>query len=184
MGVVGRPPGPPEGLEEVRHRQKTRLAGLVAYARQHSAYYRDLHRELPEHIEDVTLLPVTNKGLLMAHFDEVATDPAVTLAAVQAFVADPARIGDRLAGKYLVDTTAGTTGTRGIFVLDDRYWAVTSGLMGILAAKWLSWRDVVRLVGRGARFAKVVATGRAAGDRFAHGTDHEPGQPRSAHHPL
>ena len=74
---------------------------------------------LPEHIEDVTWLPVTNKGALMAHFDEVATEPAVTLAAVQEFVADPACIGRRFAGKYLV----ATTGTRGIFVLDDRYWA-------------------------------------------------------------
>jgi phenylacetate-coenzyme A ligase PaaK-like adenylate-forming protein len=132
---------------------------LVAYARQHSAFYRDRYQGLPEHIDDVTTLPVTNKREVMAHFDEVATDPAVTLAGVQEFVADPARIGGRFAGKYLVATTAGTTGTRGIFVLDDRYWAVTSGLMGILTAKWLSWRGVVRLVCRGARFAEVVATG-------------------------
>ncbi|WP_175321278.1 hypothetical protein [Arthrobacter sp. C9C5] len=135
------------------------MAELVAYARQHSAYYRDRYQGLPEHVEDVTLLPVTNKGELMARFDEVATDPAVTLAGVQEFVADPARIGHRFAGKYLVATTAGTTGTRGIFVLDDRYWSVTSGLMGILTAKWLSWWDVTRLVRRGARSAEVVATG-------------------------
>lgn len=147
------------GLEEIRRRQTARLADLVAYARQHSAFYRDRYQGLPEHIDDVTTLPVTNKRELMAHFDEVATDPAVTLAGVQEFVADPARIGERFAGKYLVATTAGTTGTRGIFVLDDRYWAVTSGLMGILVAKWLSWRDVLRLVGRGARSATVVATG-------------------------
>ena len=148
-----------QGTEAIRGRQKARLAELVAYAREHSAFYRDLYRGLPGNVEDVTLLPVTNKGELMARFDEIATDPAVKLAAVHEFVADPTRIGHRFAGKYLVATTAGTTGTRGIFVLDDRYWAVTSGLMGILAAKWLSWRDVVRLVGRGARFAEVVATG-------------------------
>lgn len=148
-----------QGLEAVRHRQRARLADLVAYARQNSAFYRDRYQGLPEHIEDVTLLPVTNKRELMAHFDEVATDPAVTLAGVQEFVADPSRIGDRFAGKYLVATTAGTTGTRGIFVLDDRYWTVTSGLMGILTAKWLTWRGAVRLVGRGARSAEVIATG-------------------------
>ena len=148
-----------QGPEAIRHRQQARPAELVAYARQHSAFYRDRYQGLPEPIEDVTLLPVTNKGELMAHFDEVATDPAVTLVAVQEFVTDPSRIGGRFAGKYLVATTAGTTGTRGIFVLDDRYWAVTSGLMGILAAKWLSWRDVMGLVRRGSRFAEVVATG-------------------------
>ncbi|MGP4032182.1 phenylacetate--CoA ligase family protein [Pseudarthrobacter sp. 1C304] len=148
-----------KGPEEIRRRQKARLAELVAYARTHSAYYRELYRGLPERIEDVSLLPVTNKKELMAHFDDVATDPAVTLARVQEFVADPERIGRRFAGKYLVATTAGTTGTRGIFVLDDRYWAVTSGLMGILGAKWLSWRDIVRMIRRGTRFAGVVATG-------------------------
>ncbi|MDN4645242.1 hypothetical protein [Arthrobacter sp. PsM3] len=148
-----------QGPEAIRHRQRARLADLVAYARQHSAFYRDRYQGLPEHIGDVTLLPVTNKRELMAHFDEVATDPAVTLAGAQEFVGDPSRIGDRFAGKYLVATTASTTGTRGIFVLDDRYWAVTSGLMGILTAKWLTWRGVVRLVGRGARSGEVIATG-------------------------
>jgi putative adenylate-forming enzyme len=148
-----------QGPGAIERRQKARLAELVAYARTHSAYYRELYRGLPDHIEDVSVLPVTNKKELMAHFDDVATDPAVTLAGVQEFVADPERIGRRFAGKYLVATTAGTTGTRGIFVLDDRYWAVTSGLMGILGAKWLSWRDIVRMIRRGARFAGVVATG-------------------------
>ena len=148
-----------KGPEEIGRRQKARLTELVAYARTHSVYYRELYRGLPEHIGDITLLPVTNKNELMAHFDDVATDPAVTLAGVQEFVADPVRIGHRFAGKYLVATTAGTTGTRGIFVLDDRYWAVTSGLMGILGVKWLSWRDIVRMIRRGARFAGVVATG-------------------------
>lgn len=148
-----------KGSAAIRSRQRARLAELVAYARQHSAYYRERYQGLPEHVEDVSALPATNKGELMAHFDEVATDPAVTLAGVQEFVADPARIGSRFAGKYLVATTAGTTGTRGIFVLDDRYWAVVSGLMGILTAKWMSWRSVVRLLRRGARSAQLVATG-------------------------
>ncbi|HET9349642.1 MAG TPA: hypothetical protein VFO13_10925, partial [Arthrobacter sp.] len=84
-----------QGPAEIRRRQTARLAELVAYAREHSAFYRDRYQGLPEHIDDVTTLPVTNKRELMAHFDEVATDPAVTLAGVQEFVADPARIGGR-----------------------------------------------------------------------------------------
>ncbi|WP_298591566.1 phenylacetate--CoA ligase family protein [uncultured Kocuria sp.] len=148
-----------KGSAAIRSRQRERLAELVAFAREHSAYYRRLYQGLPERVEDVTSLPVTDKRQLMAHFDEVATDPAVTLAAVEEFVADPARIGDRFAGTYLVATTAGTTGTRGVFVLDDRYRAVTSGLMARLSTGWLSGRDVVRLTVRGGRFAAVVATG-------------------------
>ena len=98
-----------KGPEVLRRRQRERLAELVAFAREHSAYYRRLYQGLPGRVEDVTSLPVTDKRQLMAHFDEVATDPAVTLTAVQEFVADPARIGERFAGRYLVATTAGTT---------------------------------------------------------------------------
>lgn len=148
-----------KGPEAVRSRQQERLAELVVFARTNSPYYRRLYHGLPERIEDVTALPVTNKRTLMAAFDEVVTDPEVTRAAVEEFVADPARIGERFAGKYLVATTAGTTGTRGVFVLDDRYRAVASGLMARLSADWLPAREVVRLVLRGGRFAAVVATG-------------------------
>ncbi|MCY1157743.1 MAG: CoF synthetase, partial [Citricoccus sp.] len=148
-----------QGTEAIRARQRDRLAELVAFAREHSAYYRRLYRGLPETVEDVTRLPVSNKAGLMRHFDEVTTDPVVTRLAVEAFVADPTRIGERFLGKYLVATTAGTTGTRGIFVLDDRYWAATSGLMAQLTQDWLSVRQVLSLMIHGGRFAGVVATG-------------------------
>lgn len=147
------------GPEAIRARQRERLAELVAFAREHSVYYRDLYQGMPERVEDVAALPVTDKPRLMAHFDEVVTDPAVTRAAVEEFVADPARIGERFAGKYLVATTAGTTGTRGMFLLDDRYWAVLSGLMARVSANWLQARQVVRLIAHGGGFAGVVATG-------------------------
>ncbi|WP_193314926.1 nitroreductase family deazaflavin-dependent oxidoreductase [Georgenia thermotolerans] len=148
-----------QGREAVQERQRARLAELVRYARRHSAYYRERYQDLPERVDDVTSLPVTNKRDLMARFDEVVTDPAVTRESVQAFVEDPDRIGERFAGRYLVATTAGTTGHRGIFVLDDRYWSVMSGLMGVLAPRWLSWRDLVRMLGRRRHVAGVVATG-------------------------
>lgn len=147
-----------QGQAAVHARQRERLAELVAFARQHSAFYRDLYQGLPNRVEDATVLPVTDKRQLMARFDEVLTDPAVTRAAVEDFVADPARIGERFAGKYLVATTAGTTGTRGLFVLDDRYWAVTSGLIARLGADWLSPAQLAQLVARGGHFAGVVAT--------------------------
>ncbi|HRO31239.1 MULTISPECIES: phenylacetate--CoA ligase family protein [Micrococcaceae] len=148
-----------QGTEALHARQRERLAELVAYARQHSTYYRRLYRGLPDPLEEVTRLPVSDKTALMRNFDEVATDPAVTREAVEAFVADPARIGERFLGQYLVATTAGTTGTRGMFVLDDRYWAATSGLMAQLTQDWLSARQVLALMVHGGRFAGVVATG-------------------------
>ena len=82
----------------------------------------------------------------MVHFDEWVTDPAVTLADVEAFVADPALIGHQLLGRYTVATTSGTTGVRGLFLVDDRSMAVTSAM---------AWR----ILTRGGRLAMVVATG-------------------------
>jgi phenylacetate-coenzyme A ligase PaaK-like adenylate-forming protein len=148
-----------QGPAAIHTRQRERLADQVAFAREHSAFYRDLYHGLPERVDDATMLPVTDKRQLMARFDDVLTDPAVRRADVEAFVADPARIGTRFAGKYLVATTAGTTGTRGLFVLDDRYWAVASGMMAQLGGDWLSPIQLVRLMVRGGRFATVVATG-------------------------
>lgn len=147
------------GPEAIRARQRERLADQVAFAREHSAFYRDLYRGLPARVDDATMLPVTDKRQLMARFDDVLTDKAVTRTAVEAFVSDPARIGARFAGRYLVATTAGTTGTRGLFVLDDRYWAVTFGMMAQLGSDWLSPIQLVRLMIRGGRFATVIATG-------------------------
>lgn len=38
-----------------------RVAGGVAFARANSPYYRELSKDLPAHLEDHTLLPVTDK---------------------------------------------------------------------------------------------------------------------------
>lgn len=51
-----------QGQAAVHARQRERLAELVAFARAHSAFYRDLYRNLPDRVEDATVLPVTDKG--------------------------------------------------------------------------------------------------------------------------
>lgn len=101
------------------HTQQERLEAVVAFARRHSPFYARKYRGLPERITDVRQLPPTTKAELMAHLDEVFTDPEVSLAEVQRFLADPARIGERYLGKYHVATTSGTTGSPGIFLLDQ-----------------------------------------------------------------
>ena len=64
-----------EGPAGIARRQCTRLTDQIAYVRAHSRYYRELYQHLPERIEDVTLLPVTNKQKLTEHFDDWVTDP-------------------------------------------------------------------------------------------------------------
>ena len=48
---------------------------MVACARARSPFYRELYRDLPGRIEDPRQLPITDKKMLMEHFDEWCTDP-------------------------------------------------------------------------------------------------------------
>ncbi|MCT8999882.1 hypothetical protein [Chelativorans intermedius] len=138
---------------------KERLADIVAFARGNSPYYRDLYKNVPARVEDPSLLPVTDKKTLMANFDSWVTDRKVTIERVRKFIEDPSLVGEMLLGKYLVATTAGTTGKPGIFILDDNHMrGGTSGLREAFRT-WLSLGDVVRIVLRGARFAALHATG-------------------------
>ncbi|HEU5440206.1 MAG TPA: nitroreductase family deazaflavin-dependent oxidoreductase [Ktedonobacterales bacterium] len=110
--------GPPA----IAARQSERLVALVAYARERSPYYRRLYQQLPAQIgpDDLRQLPPTTKPELMAHFDEWVTDPAVTRAGVEAFVADLAKVGQLYLGRYLIFTTSGTTGVPALLLQDRR----------------------------------------------------------------
>ncbi len=143
----------------IERRQRARLADMVAFAREHSPYHRELYRDLPDRIEDPVALPVIDKKMLMERFDDWCTDRAVTLEATEAVVDDPARIGERFLGKYTLYTTSGTTGRRGIFLADDRTMAVVAAMMLRWIGGWLSAGDVLKIIARRGRTAMVMATG-------------------------
>lgn len=145
--------------ESLVRRQRDRLADMVRHARTSSPYYRHHYQGLPTHITAPQLLPATSKAKLMAHFDEWVTDPAITLTEVQEFVADPTLIGHQLLGRYTVATTSGTTGVRGLFLVDDRSMAVTSAMAARMLTDWLTSADLLRILTRGGRVAIVAATG-------------------------
>ncbi|MFC4589798.1 phenylacetate--CoA ligase family protein [Sphaerisporangium corydalis] len=147
------------GPEAMARRRRARLAELVAYARARSPYYRELYRHLPDRVEDPAMLPVTGKSALMPRFDDWVTDREVTLAKARAFVANPALAGERFLGRYLVATTSGTTGSPGIFVMDDRAVAVSLVLAFRMRLSWLGADGVARVLARGGRIAEVVVTG-------------------------
>lgn len=144
-----------EGPEGIARRQRERLAELVAYARARSPYFAELYRDLPGRVEDPTLLPVTSKASLMPHFDEWLTDRTVTRAQVHELIDDPRRVGENFRGKYLVATTSGTSGTRGIFLIDDR----AADIAKALGAARVPFGDLFALARGGMRTAAVIATG-------------------------
>jgi phenylacetate-coenzyme A ligase PaaK-like adenylate-forming protein len=151
---------PRRGTAARAARQQARLAALVAHARSHSPYLQRLYVGLPAKGFALRDLPVVTKPALMAHFDEWVTDPAVTLAGVRAFIAEPERVGQLFQGRYATWTTSGTTGQPGIF-LHERSALACYQLSLVLrgwpsrlgAAQWLA------LARRGLRAAYVLATG-------------------------
>jgi phenylacetate-CoA ligase len=148
-----------QGYAALESRQRVRFAELVTFARAYSPYYRTLYQNLPEQIVDPRLLPVTSKQALMPHFDAWVTDRRVTHEQVRAFVDTPGSIGKRFLDAYTVTTTSGTTGSRGMFLLDNRSLLVASALTVRMLSSWLRFGDIVKILAGGARIAMVIATG-------------------------
>lgn len=147
------------GAPAIAQRQRIRLAEITRFARTHSPYYRDLYKDVPDSVEGATVLPPTDKKTLMARFDEWATDRDVTLDEASTFAANPDLIGERFRGRYTLATTSGTTGTPGIFIIDDGAMRVTSAIMLRLLRSWLRFGDVSEIVASGRRLAMVADLG-------------------------
>ena len=106
-----------------------RLQELVAYAREHSPYYKKLYQDIPADFRLQDLSPV-NKRELMDHWDEWVTDQELKLADAEAFMTDRNNIGSRLNGKYMVFTTSGSTGNPLVAVYDK----TAENIMGAIGA--------------------------------------------------
>lgn len=142
----------------LRRLQHSRLAALVAHARDCSPLYRDLYAGLPWS-PDLAALPAVDKRVLNSAFDAWVCDARLTRSGVEEFLADPGRFGQPYLDEYFVCTSSGTTGRPGLFVHDRHACAVYLGMFGRLDATWLSWRDFARMELRGDRVAAVVGTG-------------------------
>ena len=104
-----------------RHQQEL-LDRLVYLAVTHSAFYRRLYRDIelsgPIRLVD---LPVIDKAAVMDNFDDLVTDPRLSLVGAQSHL-NALMQDDYYLGDYRVLATAGTTGRRGIFVFDRAAW--------------------------------------------------------------
>lgn len=157
------------GRAAVLARQRARLAAQIAFARSASPYYRAHYRDVRPAADTVGVLPVTDKRALMHDFDAWVTDPEVRHADLRRFVEQPGLVGTPFLTRYTVATTSGTTGQRGIFLIDRRSHAVTSAMMVRMLRDWLSAADLLRIARRrrlaminamGGHFASAVAATR------------------------
>jgi len=101
------------GAEAVAAASTGRLTELARFARSRSPFYRAAWRSLPRRDLSLDALPVVTKGDLMAHFDDWATERTVTRDAVDEFVSDKRRIGERFLDRFVVWKSSGSTGEPG-----------------------------------------------------------------------
>ncbi len=122
--------------EQIAAHQALELGKLREFAVQHSPFYQKFHSGLGD--RPLSELPVLTKSQLMAEFDDVVTDRAITLADVRDFIA--AEAGEFYRGRYRICATSGTSGHPGIFLFDPDEWgwvlasfARTNRLAGVSA---------------------------------------------------
>lgn len=102
----------------LRHQARA-LHALRQWAAEHSPFYRAFHRGL--HQQPLHRLPVLDKATLMQEFDRVLTHRGLNLAGLQDHL-DAGVTNGRYLGRYVVLSSSGSTGLRGIFVFDRREW--------------------------------------------------------------
>jgi putative adenylate-forming enzyme len=104
---------------ELERQQQARLAELLAFARQRSPFYRELHAGFDA--APLEALPVVSKADLMARFDEFVTDRRIRREDVEAYL----RRGEErpYLGQYWVTATSGSSGRPGLFLFDRVEWA-------------------------------------------------------------
>lgn len=108
------------GRATVEALQNQALLRLRQYVYPRSAFYRRFHSGLFN--APLAELPVLSKQMMMEEFDDLVTDPSVRLAQAEAHLTQLQ--GDELfLSRYRVCATSGSSGSRGIFLLDPCEWA-------------------------------------------------------------
>ncbi|MCB1500157.1 MAG: hypothetical protein KDK07_10285 [Bauldia sp.] len=105
--------------------QRRKFRALVRHCARHSPYYRDVMADLridPERcsVED---FPVIDKATVIANYDRIVTDRALSWSRVSAFAAEGGSDAALMDGRYHVIHTSGSSGETGFFVYDNADWA-------------------------------------------------------------
>lgn len=135
---------------ELEAQQARRLGELRRFAIERSPFYARFHRGLEGAPLDE--LPILTKAQMMESFDALVTDRDVRLADADGWLRSNAGT-ELFRGKYVVLSTSGSTGRRGVFLFNEREW------IGALAniARPLVWAGVSHGLGRPPRSAMIAS---------------------------
>ncbi|MDR0424956.1 MAG: phenylacetate--CoA ligase family protein [Clostridiales Family XIII bacterium] len=133
-----------------------RLRELVMYVKANSPYFSKLYAGIDEGFS-LSDLPVTSKLEMMENFDDWVTDRDVHLEDIYKFMEDKDNIGRMHLGKYVVNTTSGSTGNPAVILYDEN---VISVLNGTDFNRGMAWKwDAVRFLARKAKSAGLYTKG-------------------------
>jgi phenylacetate-coenzyme A ligase PaaK-like adenylate-forming protein len=141
--------------------RERRLRELLAWSVEQSPFHAERLAGIDVNCfteADLPSLPVMTRADLMRNFDQVITDPALTLDAVNNHV-DKLDEDDYLLDQYRVIATSGSTGARGLFVYGWEDWTT----FVLIATRWH---------GRG---AYSLSSNASVGTLFASNTRHVSG---------
>jgi phenylacetate-CoA ligase len=140
--------------DEVRRKKhEARLFEIVRYARRTSLYYASAFADPPvDDLSGFERLARLTKATLVGRFDDLVTDPAVTVAALTDYFRQPFDFRRRFRDKYLAFHTSGSTGQPAYLVWGPREFGRSTG------AFLFHLRRALRLAGtpwRRPRFAYI-----------------------------
>jgi phenylacetate-CoA ligase len=126
------------------------LRRLREYAYAHSPFYQKFHQGLMD--RPLNELPILTKAMLMEHFDDLVTDPAIRLEKVREFVAGNA--DKRLfLNRYWLTATSGSSGHPGFFLFNESEWVTIIASF----ARGQEWSDAKVNLLRRRRMATVAS---------------------------
>jgi phenylacetate-CoA ligase len=92
------------------------------HATARSRFYRERYEGMGTGDQvELDRLPVVDKATVMDRFDDLVTDQRLTLAAVETHL-DGLTRDELLLGRYRAMATGGSTGRKGVFVVDRAEW--------------------------------------------------------------
>lgn len=158
--------------KHIHRLQQKKLRKLLHYAYFHSEYYRKTFEKAgitSENINTVPLhqFPVTNKEIVMEHFDELVTKKEIKQEELAAFDKDKKQ--ELYQGQYHVVHSSGSTGKPRYFVYDEKAWEQM--LTGIIrGALWeMTTKDIIKLLKGKPRILYIAATDGRYGGAMAIG---------------
>ncbi|MEO0797005.1 MAG: hypothetical protein AAFX93_17750 [Verrucomicrobiota bacterium] len=120
---------------QIEAEQTRRLRQTLAHAKENSPFYAERLQDINPHNftrADLPSIPVLTKEEVMTHWDQIVTDPRLSLAKANAHL-ERFREGETdniyFLDEYYLCATGGSSGRRGLFLWDSEHFATTTAIM-------------------------------------------------------